>query len=83
MSEVGTFLWILLFGLALAYGIFWVLILREIAARPRDVYKRAGESKVIWFLVVLVLQLFGTLAYFLFVRNELSQAEKSGAESAS
>ena len=68
---------VLMIGVLLAYGVFWVLMLREIAVRPDRVYQEAGESKGLWFLVVLVLQFFGTMAYFFWVRDKLNSAEKS------
>lgn len=68
---------VLIIGAVLAYGVFWILMLREIAVRPDHVYEKAGESKGLWFLVVLVLQFFGTLAYFFWAREKLKNVEKS------
>jgi hypothetical protein len=62
-------------GLA-AYGAFWLWMLYEIGKRPDVVYERAGESKGLWFVLVLVLQLFGTLGYFSWpARNSSAQRE--------
>ena len=74
---MGTLAGILLVGALLAYGLFWLAMLREIAIRPDEMYRQVGESKAIWFLVVLVLQFFGTLAYYFLVRPRLAQADKN------
>jgi hypothetical protein len=62
-------------GLA-AYGAFWLWMLYEIGKRPDFVYQRVGESKAVWFVLVLVLQLFGTLGYFFMAREKLIRAER-------
>ena len=70
------FMEVLIIGGFLAYGIFWLWMLKEIASRPDSVYERAGESKGLWFVVVLVLQLFGTLGYLFMVRPKLQRIER-------
>ena len=66
----------------LAYGVFWLWMLKEIGGRPDWVYERAGESKGLWFVVVLVLQFFGTLGYFFMVRDKLRTIEREGQTTA-
>ena len=77
---MAELLWVLIFAAFIAYGIFWLLMLREIAVRPDWVYQEVGESKAIWFVVVLVLQLFGTLGYFFMSRPKLQRAEEERKE---
>ena len=60
----------------IAFGIFWLVMLYEIATRPDEAYARAGQSKPLWFIVVLVLQFFGTLGYFFMARDKLQAAER-------
>ena len=74
---MGTVLVVVVIAAVVAYGVFWILMLREIALRPDHVYLKSGESKGLWFVVVLVLQFFGTLAYFFIVRDKLIKAERS------
>jgi Phospholipase_D-nuclease N-terminal len=73
---MGTVAAIALVLVIVAYGIFWLFMLYEIGNRPESVYRAVGESKAIWFLAVLVLQFFGTLAYFFMARDKLRSAEK-------
>lgn len=74
MGEVAVVLAIVAVA---SYGAFWLMMLFEIGARPDWVYEQAGESKGLWFVVVLVLQFFGTLGYFFFVRDKLRRVEQS------
>ena len=60
----------------LGYGVFWAFMLYEIASRPDEAYREAGQSKWLWFIIVLVLQFFGTLGYFFLARKELQRAEQ-------
>ena len=70
---MGVEVLVLLF---VAYGVFWVWMLVEIATRPDRVYREAGQSKALWLVVVLALQFFGTLGYFFMVRKELQDIER-------
>ena len=60
----------------IGFGVFWLWMLYEIATRPDAAYERAGQSKALWFIVVLVLQFFGTLGYFFMARDKLRAAER-------
>ncbi len=73
---MGTVLGIVIAVVVVGYAIFWLWMLYEIGSRPEVAYEDAGESKAVWFLLVLVLQFFGTLAYFFMVRSKLLEAEK-------
>lgn len=78
---VGTVFVIMIVAAVVAWGAFWLMMLYEIGTRPDSVYESAGESKALWFLVVLVLQFFGTLAYFFMAREKLIVAEESKTRS--
>ena len=52
-----------------AWGITWLWALGEIGSTPHEVFRAAGESKTVWFLLVLVLQFFGLLAYLISARR--------------
>ena len=77
---MGSVLAIMIIVGVLAWGAFWLLMLYEIGTRPDSAYENAGESKAIWFLVVLVLQFFGTLAYFFMARDKLKRAESASLD---
>lgn len=80
---MGTVFGIMIVAAVVAWGVFWLMMLYEIGTRPDSVYENAGESKALWFLVVLVLQFFGTLAYFFMAREKLKRAEESGTHTLS
>jgi hypothetical protein len=53
------------------WGVVWVWALVEIGSTPPEAFSAAGESKTVWFLLVLVLQFFGLLAYLLSTRRRI------------
>ena len=52
----------------------WIWTLIDIASYSDETWDRVGESKTVWFLLVTVLQFFGTLAYLLVTRPKLQEA---------
>ena len=73
--KVGTLFGVMIAIALVGYGLFWLLMLSEILKRPESAYRNAGESRAVWFVVVLVLQFFGTLAYVFMARNKLKRAD--------
>lgn len=55
----------------LSLGALWIWVLWDIASYDDETWRAAGESKTVWFLLVTVLQFFGTLAYLLSTRPKL------------
>ncbi|MDQ4146076.1 MAG: PLDc N-terminal domain-containing protein [Actinomycetota bacterium] len=80
MAAVGGAEWLIILAALGVLG-FWLAMLFEIATRPDWVYAQAGESKAIWFIVVLVLQFFGTLGYFFMRRDKLRRVEAADRSS--
>lgn len=64
MEIVGLLPFILWIGI-------WVWALFDAGSYPEEIWRRAGESKTMWILLILVLQFFGTLFYLLRVRPKL------------
>ena len=64
-------LFVILLTVLLGYGFFWAFMLYEIGTTSEEEFRAAGQSKALWFVVVLVLQFFGTLTYFFMVRPKL------------
>ncbi len=62
----------------IGYGVFWAFMLYEIGTTSEESFRAAGRSKALWFVVVLVLQFFGTLAYFFMVRPKLKAGSSTG-----
>jgi hypothetical protein len=55
----------------LGWGVLWIWALVDIGSRDDEDFRAVGESKAIWFVVVLVLQFFGLLGYLLWTRPKL------------
>lgn len=51
-------------------SLLWALI--DAASRPSEHWRAAGESKVFWIIVILLLQVIGALAYLLWIRRKLT-----------
>ncbi len=64
-------LFILALLVFLGYGIFWAFMLYEIGKHSDQDFQAIGQSRALWFVVVLVLQFFGTITYFFWVRPKL------------
>ena len=59
---------------ALGWLAMWIWALQDAGGYPEDTWQSAGESKATWFLLILVLQFFGTLFYLFSVRPKLQAA---------
>ena len=57
--------------LFVAWGVVWLWALYDAVTRPEEVWLAAGESKIMWCLLIVVLQFFGTLFYVLWTRPKL------------
>ena len=52
-------------------------MLYEIGTSSDEDFQAVGQSRALWFVVVLVLQFFGTLTYFFMVRPKLRTDPRS------
>ncbi len=52
----------------LAVPVFGLLDVRR---RPAEAFRAAGKSKAVWFAVQILVPVFGTLAYYAWVRPRI------------
>ena len=72
MSEMLQAVGSIVLGLAvIAWLVVWIWALQDAGRYTDEEWRAAGESKTTWFLLILVLQFFGTLFYLLSVRPKL------------
>jgi hypothetical protein len=72
---VGMTLWLAVFLLvALVMTILWILALVDALRIPDATWQRAGQSKLLWVLVVVLLHLLGALLYAVMARPALGRA---------
>jgi hypothetical protein len=76
MAATGIFaVLVLVFVLVgLAGTVFWIWSLVDLLRRPDQQYAAAGQSKVVWLLVVLIGHFIGALIYLLVARPQLERA---------
>ena len=55
----------------------WIWALADIASHDDEAWRTVGESKTVWFLLVTVLQFFGTVAYLVGTRPKLMRAQET------
>ena len=77
MNETLQILGSVVLGLAaVGWFVVWIWALQDAGRYTDEEWRSAGENKTIWFLLILVLQFFGTLFYLMSVRPKL----QAGAE---
>jgi hypothetical protein len=62
------FLWIPVGGL---WFVVWLWAMFDAGRYPDEVWRDTGESKTLWFLLILVVPFLGTLLYLVTVRPKL------------
>lgn len=75
MPNLG-FLEILFVFPFLAWLGVWLWTLYDAGSHSDEVWRASGESKLLWFLAIVVLQFFGTVFYLLWVRPKLRLLEE-------
>ncbi len=60
----------------IAWLVFWLYSLYDLARWSEDAWSAAGESRMVWFVLVLILQFFGVLGYWAMVRPKLVSARE-------
>ncbi len=70
-------LFILLFGIvALAGFAFWIWSLVDAIQRPDAEWEQAGQNKLIWILVIVLIGFIGSIIYLLVARPQLEDAKR-------
>jgi hypothetical protein len=68
-------------GFIVAGGAWWILCLVEILRAPEPQWQAAGQSRLVYVLLLLFLSLLGALLYYLIARPALA-AVQAGHSSA-
>ena len=58
----------------------WLWALIDAIGKPRDLWDEAGQSKPLWIILLLLLNVFflSTILYFAMVRPQLVRAGRAG-----
>lgn len=75
--DIGL-LGILVFLMALPLFIFHIWALIDVLRTPQTVWAAAGQSQVLWGIVVLFLSLIGPILYLVIARPQLIAAQSRG-----
>ena len=78
MPNIG-FLEVLFVFPFIAWAAVWLWALYDAGSHSEENWKAVGESRLLWFLAIFVLQFFGTVFYLLWVRPKLRLLEKGNA----
>ncbi|WP_019145083.1 hypothetical protein [Aeromicrobium massiliense] len=70
-ANVALFLLLLV---ALAIGLWWLLMLVDALRVPQHVWKAAGQSQLIYVLLMVVVGVLGTIVYVAIARPQLRDA---------
>lgn len=54
-----------------------LLTLAAIAIQPSDEWRASGHNRIVWILLVLLLPVVGSIAYFIAVHRDVSTANRS------
>lgn len=75
LFPAGTFLVFLVFGLiALATTVVWIVSLVDALRIDDRRWAAAGQSKLLWVLLIVLLGLLGSLLYAVMARPALTRA---------
>jgi hypothetical protein len=64
----------LLLLVALSIGAWWLLMLVDALRTPQSVWKAAGQSQLLYVLLMVLVGVLGTLVYVLVARPQLREA---------
>lgn len=70
-ANVALFLLLLV---ALAIGLWWLLMLVDALRVPQHVWKAAGQSQLVYVLLMVVVGVLGTIVYVAIARPQLRDA---------
>jgi hypothetical protein len=74
---IGTSEVVLVLALGLAMTALWLVALVDALRIPDSVWDRAGQSKLLWVLVVVLAGVIGALLYAVMARPALGRAQPS------
>ncbi len=72
---IGLFV-LLIVGFGLAGFAFWVWSLVDAIQRPDADWEQAGQSKLVWILVLVFVGIIGSFIYLLVARPSLEEVKR-------
>lgn len=70
---VGLFL-LVFFGIVVAVFIWWLVVLLEALKIPDQVWDGAGQNKILYVLLMVILGVIGSILYVVVARPQLRAA---------
>lgn len=77
MFAIGAAEMLVVLGLGLVMTVLWLLALVDALRVPDPAWQRAGQSKLLWVLVVVLAGWLGALLYAVMARPALGRAQPS------
>ena len=74
MNLLGPMVFLLFAGLWVAAMVFWIVAIVEVARIPETQFRAAGTEKIMWLLIVILIQIFGALVWWFAKRNDVLAA---------
>ena len=68
---------VILFVASVALFVWWLLVLIQALRVPDHDWAAAGQSKILWVLVMVLLGILGTILYVLIARPALARTSPS------
>lgn len=65
-------------GAALAGGLWWLLCLVEVLRTPEPQWQAAGQSRLVYVLLLLFLNLLGAVLYYFIAKPALAATQLDG-----
>ncbi|MBT8214377.1 MAG: PLDc N-terminal domain-containing protein [Acidimicrobiia bacterium] len=65
--------------LGVAYFLFWIWVAADVLRRPAEQWRTAGQSQIVWLLVIVILHVVGPLLYLVLARPALQRAGDGSA----
>ncbi len=77
MFAIGAVEVLVVLGLGLVMTVLWLVALVDALRVPDPVWERAGQSKLLWVLVVVLAGVLGALLYAVMARPALGRVQPS------
>jgi hypothetical protein len=74
VSLLGPMIFLLFIGLWVAGLVYWIVAIVEVARIPDAQFRAAGAEKIVWLLVVILLQIIGALVWRFAKRDDVLAA---------
>lgn len=83
MAGVGVVETFIIFGVFAIFGlvplVLWIIALIDALKVPDQTWETAGQNKLLWVLVIVLLTLLGAILYWFIARPSLKQVQGNSA----